>query len=111
MSNFVNDNDIIPDEILEINLHKGSYQFTDSQWGCLSQGFAAVNAPVLMENPGADKVIGVVIAVQKIDSLTNKIRLLLWPRFSDCLTSDLRLTNLEFNDNNMLCAVYVGVKS
>ena len=111
MGNFVNDKDLISDEVLEINLHRGSYQFTDNQWGCLSQGFAVVNAPVLMENSGADKVVGIVIAIQKIDSQTNKIRLLFWPRFTNCLTSDLRITNLEFNDNNMLCAIYVRVKS
>ena len=97
-------------DILEINLHKNSYQFTDNQWGCLNSSLA-VKAPVLMENPGADKVIGVLIGIQKIDSLTNKIRLLLWPRFSGCLTSDLRLTNLEFDDNNIIYAIYMGVKS
>ena len=111
MGNFVNDKDLISDEVLEINLHRDSYQFTDNQWGCLSQGFATINTPVLMENSGFDKVVGVVIAIQRIDSQTNKIRLLLWPRFTSALTSDLRITNLEFNDNNMLCAIYVGVKS
>lgn len=111
MGNFVNDKDLISDEVLEINLHRGSYQFTDNQWGCLSQGFATINTPVLMENSGFDKVVGVVIAIQRIDSQTNKIRLLFWPRFTNCLTSDLRITDFEFNDNNMLCAIYVGVKS
>lgn len=111
MGIFVNDKDLIPDEILEVNLHRGSYQFTDNQWGCLSQGFAVINAPVLMENSGADKVVGIVIAIQRIDSQTNKISLLLWPRFTNCLTSDLRIADLEFYDDNMLCAIYVGVKS
>lgn len=96
-------------DILEINLHRNSYQITDNQWGCLTS-YLAVKAPVLMENSGADKVIGVLIDIQKIDSMTNKIRLLLWPRFTSSLTSDLRITNLEFNGNNMLCAIYVGVK-
>ena len=67
MGNFVNDKDLIPDEVLEINLHRGSYQFTDNQWGCLSQGFATINTPVLMENSGFDKVVGAVIAIQRID--------------------------------------------
>lgn len=114
MGNFVNDKDLLPDEVLEINLHRGSYQFTDNQWGCLSQGFASMNTPVLMESSGLDKpdkVVGLVIAIRRIDSQTNKIRLLFWPRFTNCLTSDLRITNLEFNDNNMLCAIYVGIKS
>lgn len=113
MGNFVNDKDLISDEVLEINLHRSSYQFTDNQWGCLSQRFASMNTPVLMESSGLDKpdkVVGLVIAIQRIDSQTNKIRLLFWPRFTNCLTSDLRITNLEFNDNNMLCAIYVGVK-
>lgn len=111
MTNFVNDKDLIPDEVLEINLHKGDYQFTDNQWGCLSQGFAVVNAPVLMESSGVDKVVGIVIAIRKIDSQTNKIHLLLCPRFTNCLTSDLRIIDFEFYDNNMLYAVWVGVKS
>lgn len=114
MGNFVNDKDLIPDEVLEINLHRGSYQFTDNQWGCLSQGFASMNTPVLMESSGLDKpdkVVGIVIAIRKIDSQTNKIHLLLHPRFTNCLTSDLRIIDFEFYDNNMLYAVWVGVKS
>ena len=64
-----------------------------------------------MENQGFDKVVGAVVGITQTDNETNKIRLLLWPRFTSALTSDLRITNLEFNDNNMLCAIYVGVKS
>ena len=98
-------------DILEVNLHRNSFQFSDNQWRSLCQGPFPQKIPVLVENSGFDKVVGVVIAINQTDNETNKIRLLLWPRFSDCLTSDLRITNLEFNDNNILCAVYVGVKS
>ena len=98
-------------EILEINLHKNSFPFTDNQWGFLSQGFASMNTPVLMENSGLDKVVGLVIAIRRIDSQTNKIHLLLCPRFTNCLISDLRIIDFEFYDNNMLYAVWVGVKS
>ena len=98
-------------EILEINLHKSSYHFSDSQWNSLCRGPFPSKIPVLMENSGFDKVIGVVIGIIQTDNETNKIRLLFWPRFTNCLISDLRITDIEFNDNNMLCAVYVGVKS
>ncbi len=98
-------------DILEVNLYKNSFQFSDSQWRSLCQGPFPSKILVLMENQGFDKVVGAVVGITQTDNETNKIRLLLWPRFSDCLTSDLRITNLEFNDNNILCAVYVGVKS
>lgn len=98
-------------DILEINLHRNSFQFSDSQWRSLCQGPFPPKIFVLMENQGFDKVVGAIVGITQTDNETNKIRLLLWPRFSNCLTSDLRIINLEFNDNNMLCAVYVGVKS
>lgn len=101
-------------EILEINLHKNSFPFTDSQWNSLCKGPFPPKIFVLMENSDfnkVDKVVGAVIGITQTDNETNKIRLLLWPRFTSSLTSDLRITNLEFNDNNMLCAIYVGVKS
>ncbi len=98
-------------EILEINLHKNSFPFTDNQWNSLCRGPFPPKILVLMENSGFDKVVGAVIGITQTDNETNKIRLLFWPRFTNCLTSDLRITNLEFNDNNMLCAIYVGVKS
>ena len=98
-------------EILEFNLHKSSFPFTDNQWNSLCRGPFPPKIFVLVENSGFDKVVGAVVGINQTDNETNKIRILCWPRFSDYLTSDLRITNLEFNDNNMLCAVYVGVKS
>ena len=98
-------------DVLEINLHRNSFQFSDNQWRSLCQGSFPSKIFVLMENQGFDKVVGAVVGITQTDNETNKIRLLFWPRFTNCLTSDLRITNLEFNDNNMLCAIYVGVKS
>ena len=98
-------------EILEINLHKNSFPFTDNQWNFLCKGPFPPKILVLIENSGFDKVGGAVVGITQTDNETNKIRLLFWSRFTNCLTSDLRITNLEFNDNNMLCAIYVGVKS
>lgn len=98
-------------ESIEFNLHKNSFPFTDNQWSSLCRGPFPSKIFVLMEIQGFDKVVGVVVGITQTDNETNKIRLLLWPRFTSALTSDLRITNLEFSDNNMLCAVYVGVKS
>lgn len=98
-------------EILEINLHKNSFPFTDNQWKSLCRVPFPPKILVLMENSGFDKVVGVVVGITQTDNETNKIRLSFWPRFTNCLISKLRITDFEFNENNMLCAIYVGVKS
>lgn len=106
-------------KLLEINLHRGSTQFTDTQW----YGFRSplnIKVPVLLKSEEfekddpdfyrADKVIGVLASIQFTGENENKIQILLYTRLMGCLISDLRLFDFEFTDDNRLCAVWLAIK-
>lgn len=104
---------------LEINLHRGSTQFTDAQWYAFRSSLL-VKAPVLLktevsekEDPDfcrADKVIGVLSGVLPNGENENKIQILLYTRLVGCLISDLRLFDFEFTEDNRLCAIWLAIK-
>lgn len=106
-------------KLLEINLNRGSTQFTDAQWYAFRSPLN-IKVPVLLktevtekDDPDfyrADKVIGVLGSVQTNGETENKIQILLYTRLVGCLISDLRLFDFEFTENNRLCAIWLAIK-
>lgn len=106
-------------KILEINLHRGSTQFTDAQWYAFRSPLN-IKVPVLLKSETsekddpdfcrADKVIGALANVQTNGENENKIQILLYTRLVGCLISDLRLFDFEFTEDNRLCAIWLAVK-
>lgn len=106
-------------KLLEINLHRGSTQFTDAQWYAFRSPLN-IKVPVLLKTETsekdepdfyrADKVIGVLANILFNGETENKIQILLYTRLVGCLISDLRLFDFEFTDDNNLCAIWLAVK-